>query len=92
MVLSILVTFCLIVIIIGLATAKLNVKPPCEHHWVETEEGDIKCTKCYRMIHHVQEMSDTELDAELANGQNNTDKPLRPEGIKIYPQVLKEAS
>ena len=92
MVLSILLTFCLIVIIIGLATAKLNAKVPCEHHWVETGEGNFKCTKCYRMIRHEQEMSDTELGVKIANSQDGNGKLLRPEGIKISARGLEEVS
>ena len=91
MVLSILFTFFLVVIIIGLATAKLNAKGPCGHEWVETEEGHIKCTKCYRMIRHIQDIPDTELSVRLLASQDDSG-PVRPEGIKISAQVLKEAS
>lgn len=91
MFLSILFIFCLIVIIIGLATAKLNAKGPCDHNWVETEEGHVKCAKCYRTIRRVYDMSDTGLGGSLLANQENTGKPVRPEGIKIPAQVLKEA-
>jgi hypothetical protein len=91
MILPILGIFCLTVIIIGLATAKLNAKGPCDHHWVETEEGDIKCTKCYRMIRHVQDMSQTELDTKLLKSQDEPVTPLRPEGIKKSTQVFSDA-
>jgi hypothetical protein len=90
MVLSILFIFFLIVIIIGLATARLNAKVPCEHHWVETEEGHIKCAKCYRMIRHFHDEGNAETEIGLINIQINADS--RPEGVKISPQALTEAS
>lgn len=91
MVLSILLIFCLIVIIIGLATAKLNAKVPCDHNWVETEEGHVRCTKCYRMIRHTDEMSGSGLGVAQFANQDDTGRPARPEGIKISARVLKEA-
>jgi hypothetical protein len=91
MFLSVLLIFCLIVIIIGLATAKLNAKVPCDHHWVETDEGHIKCTRCYRMIRRVQDMSETDLGATLLASRDDSSKPGRPEGIKISAQALRKA-
>jgi hypothetical protein len=91
MVLSILFIFSLIVIIIGLATAKLNAKGPCAHQWVETEDGHIKCTKCYRMIRHIQDIPEPELSvAPLARQDDSA--PVRPEGIKISVQVVERKS
>jgi hypothetical protein len=91
MILSVLSIFCLIVIIIGLATAKLNAKVPCDHNWVETEEGHIKCTKCYRMIRHEHGVSETDLGVTLLTGQDDGGKQGRPEGIRIPARALKEA-
>jgi hypothetical protein len=49
MLLLILITLSVLVVAIGFATARLNLKVPCEHHWVESENG-IKCSKCFRVI------------------------------------------
>jgi len=91
MVLSILLIFCLIVIIIGLATAKLNAKVPCDHNWVETEEGRVRCIKCYRVIRHTDDMSVSESGVAQFANQDDTGRPARPEGIKISARVLNEA-
>src|SRR6201993_669512 len=91
-ILSVLITFFLIVVIIGLATAKLNAKGPCDHHWVETEEGNIRCTRCYRTIRHEHDMSERELGVTLLKSQDDSGKPVRADGVKISAQVLKDAS
>jgi hypothetical protein len=49
MLLLILITLSALVAIIGLVTARLNVKVPCQHHWVEYG-NNLKCSKCFRMI------------------------------------------
>lgn len=92
MLLSIFLIFFLIVIIIGLSTAKLNAKVPCDHNWVETEEGHVKCTKCYRMIRHADDEVNAETIIKPINMQANADKPGRPDGVKIPHRILKEAS
>ena len=92
MVLSILLIFFLIVIVIGLATAKLNAKVPCDHHWVETIEGHVKCSKCYRMIRQIQDVTGKELSITMRASAEDNNKPVRPEGIKISAQALREAN
>jgi hypothetical protein len=91
MILSIFITLFLMVVIIGLATARLNAKVPCDHDWVETEGGDIKCRKCYRVIRHVHDLADTEPGVNTANSQDGTVRPLRPEAINIAADILSEA-
>jgi len=49
MLLTILIGFFLLVVIIGLITAKFNVKTPCDHQW-EEDDHQIKCSKCFRAI------------------------------------------
>ena len=79
----ILVTFSLLVIIIGLTTAKLNAKVPCGHNWVETENHDLKCTKCYRVIRH-------NTDEAMPEMKLLQERPARPEGIRISQQLLRD--
>ena len=42
-----LIILSVLVFTIALVTAKFNVKPPCDHNWVE-DDYQIKCTKCFR--------------------------------------------
>lgn len=67
MLLSILVTFSVLVIVIGLTTAKLNAKTPCDHNWEETGDGNIKCTRCLRTIHQTSGANYTENSPEPAS-------------------------
>lgn len=85
MLLLILAAFSLLVIIIGLTTAKLNAKTPCDHNWVESD-GELRCTKCFRVIHHAHDAIEPETELQLVK-----DKPGRPEGIKIASNVLRDA-
>jgi|GEM_PF-3143767 len=85
MLLIILVTFSLLVIAIGLTTAKLNAKPPCVHDWLETDNNGIKCSKCSRVIRHIHEEAGPEAELQLVK-----DKPGRPEGIRIAPHLLQD--
>jgi len=59
MLLLILISFSLLVILIALFTAKLNVKVPCAHNWVE-EGNNIRCTKCFRTTTKVINTKTTE--------------------------------
>jgi hypothetical protein len=44
-----LLTFILVVAIIGIVTHKINARPTCEHDW--HEHGDkVKCSKCNKTI------------------------------------------
>src|SRR3569832_2199542 len=83
MLMLILVTFSLLVIIIGLTTAKLNAKVPCDHNWVETESHDLRCTKCFRVIRHTSDEARSEM--KLVQ-----ERPIRPEGVRISQQFLRD--
>jgi len=86
MLLFILGSFSLLVIVIGLTTAKLNAKAPCDHNWVKTNNDDIRCSKCFRVIRRTR-------DTALAETQMQPikDKVMRPEGVRIAPNVFKDA-
>jgi len=85
MLLLILGTFSLLVIIIGLTTAKMNVKAPCDHDWIENN-GELRCSKCFRVIHHAHDVAEPKTELHLVK-----DKPGRPEGFKITPHLLSDA-
>lgn len=80
------VSFVLSVLIIGVVTAKLNAKRPCDHNWVETDNQSIKCTLCNRVIRHAADTMNAEAEIQLIN-----DKPRRPEGIKIASHLVRDA-
>lgn len=41
--------FMLLVAVIGIVTAKINAKVPCDHDWHEME-NTVKCSKCSKCI------------------------------------------
>ena len=42
-------SFIILVAVIGIVTNRLNAKTPCEHNWIEHEHG-YKCSKCAKAI------------------------------------------
>jgi hypothetical protein len=82
----ILATFILLVIIIGLTTAKLNAKAPCDHNWIETEDHDLKCSKCLRTIRHYDDNATPQIEVKHVQ-----ERSPRQEGIKIAQPYLRDA-
>jgi hypothetical protein len=85
----VLIIFSALVIAIGLVTAKLNAKVPCDHHWEEFNNGDLKCTNCFRVIHHGTETLPAITDENESLIKSGTYSPEEADkSTKIFEEAI----
>ena len=51
----------LIFLIIGIATSLINIKPKCDHYWVDFADGTSKCKICNKTLYLTGKDNNTDL-------------------------------